>query len=319
MTQLDINPKLIEAADLEYSAKLDEIKTETNNQLGRAAINANRDGMLHSTGYQQVVFKILRDQTYAALQFRGDSDFEALVNSTTGLNEDHLEWLLKRQDKAFDDFKPYLAKTITNVGRGNNSFIPPAEKFLADNPDLQDKLEKAKSALKVKYLRHEPTKSVAGPMTAVCTKDFSFMHSDELKSIAERDVTELCTYSPHEAPKTTIIMAGSIIENLLLDRLLTMESAAKAALSGKPKVAAKDLETWNLEDLIDAAFNLNIITGDITQFNHSVRNYRNLIHPGREIRHLGKPDGITVNAHTAGIAINVLNLVIDTLRASRTP
>ncbi|PYU22855.1 MAG: hypothetical protein DMG32_17240 [Acidobacteria bacterium] len=112
-------------------------------------------------------------------------------------------------------------------------------------------------------------------------------------------------------------MCGSLIEGLLLDALQRDEPKARAAnktpkLKGGVKI--KPLADWNLGELIDVAVELNIIETHAEQFSHGVRNYRNLIHPGKEIQSAQK-----VATEEADIAEKVLEIVIRELSQKMKP
>ena len=147
--------------------------------------------------------------------------------------------------------------------------------------------------------------------------DFGFMKNLNLKRIVERDYAELQRVSTVGAPKSRYVLCGGLIEALLLDALL--QDAAKAKSSkGSPKLKggaqAKSLEEWNLVELIDVAVELKIIETDAQQFSHGVRNYRNLIHPGKEAQSNQK-----VAKEEADICQNVLEIIIRELRAHAKP
>lgn len=300
-----LKPNLIEAAELDFQIKVEEIIHSANSELGRAQVDCNSRRMIHSTGFQQVVFRILREATYKVLTLRGQLDFETLSKSKQELDDVDLQWLLESQEKALRDFKKYLGVQIEHLSQISN-FIPNSGKYLAEDGDLKDTIDKARNELKAKFLRFEKLDVDAAPeMPSISHQDFSFIVSIELKAIVERDIKELNSSIASKSFKSIIIMAGSVIEALLLDKLATYEAEAKAAIS-----KSEPLEKWTLENLIDASYRLSVVNGDVERFSHAIRGYRNLIHPGLEVRRAGD---ITVNPHTAQIAVQVLQLVIRCL------
>lgn len=83
--------------------------------------------------------------------------------------------------------------------------------------------------------------------------------------------------------KAAIVMAGSLIEALLLNQISiknpTEIDKTKTALNIK-----KNIEQWDLHNYIDAAYHMNLIK-EITKTQALLaKDFRNLIHPGREIR-----------------------------------
>lgn len=149
------------------------------------------------------------------------------------------------------------------------------------------------------------------------TSDFRFMKNSTLKGIVERDYAELQKVSTVGAAKSRYVLCGGLIEGLLLDALLQNETKAKSAnRSAKLKggLQAKPLEEWNLGELIDVAVELKIIDTDAQQFSHGVRNYRNLIHPGKEMRSNQK-----VAREEADISAKVLEIIIRELGHNTKP
>jgi hypothetical protein len=138
--------------------------------------------------------------------------------------------------------------------------------------------------------------------------DFSFVHVPKLRVVIERDYAELSRI--RDGVKSRMILAGGLIEALLLDALKEVEPLALAT-STAPKdktKAVRPLDEWALGSLLDVAVELKIIDVAAQKFGHGVRDYRNLIHPGLEIRSAQK-----VAVAEADIAEKVLVLIIRDL------
>jgi len=128
------------------------------------------------------------------------------------------------------------------------------------------------------------------------------MSSPELRTIAKRDLLELEAALKAGSIKTVLVLSGSILEGLLLDRLIT-----RRAEKLHPK--SLPLEKWQLNDIIEISGKLDILsTETIAKFSHGLREFRNLIHPGRELR-----DKLVIAAEEASIGVEVLNIVFRTL------
>ena len=147
--------------------------------------------------------------------------------------------------------------------------------------------------------------------------DFRFMQHAKLKKIVERDYSELQRVKTVGAAKSRLVLCGGLIEALLLDALLRDEKKANSATRSpklKGGVQVKPLVEWNLGELIDVAVELRVIETDAQQFSHGVRNYRNLIHPGKEMQSNQK-----VATEEADISEKVLEIVIRELGSSTKP
>jgi hypothetical protein len=122
------------------------------------------------------------------------------------------------------------------------------------------------------------------------TRRFTFVKDTVLRDIIERDYKELAlVLFPGGAWKSTVIMAGSILEAVLFDQLETDPARKAKALTDpdafKIKGMVQDLEKWNLESLIKVATNLSLIPRERAKtFDHVLRDYRNFVHPKKEVK-----------------------------------
>lgn len=137
------------------------------------------------------------------------------------------------------------------------------------------------------------------------SKTFDFVTDDELRKILERDYQELQRGIVNGNWKSSIIISGGSIEAILLD--LLMRNAAAATSSSKAP-RESELNKWDLNSLIEVSVEEKLINSGVATLSHSVREYRNLIHPGVEIR-----KGLKVEPEEAKIAMNVLDMLIREL------
>ena len=107
-----------------------------------------------------------------------------------------------------------------------------------------------------------------------------------------------------------IFLIGSILEGLLLD--VAKRNPEKF---NKSKSAPKDsdgnikkFKDWSLNSLIDVAYETNFIGLDVKKFSHSLRDFRNYIHPEEQVAQNFNPD-----KNTALIAYNVLLAAMEDL------
>lgn len=118
--------------------------------------------------------------------------------------------------------------------------------------------------------------------------DFSFVTDQRLKTIVERDYAELQELDPGQTSKAVLVLAGGVIEGILLDALV---------LTGDNRWTFAEGCKRFFKDMIGAAVNKGIIKED--KFTHAMRNYRNVIHPGKEIQEkivFGEPDARVAHA-----------------------
>jgi hypothetical protein len=67
----------------------------------------------------------------------------------------------------------------------------------------------------------------------------------------------------------------------------------------------KTFQNWTLSNFIDVACDIDLIQEDIKKFSHSLRDFRNYIHPYEQLANNFNP-----NEHTAMICFQVLKAAI---------
>ena len=111
-----------------------------------------------------------------------------------------------------------------------------------------------------------------------------FVRSKSLRESLERDFQELQVAVKHAAPKSAVVLSGEILEGILLDELRCRSRPARAAYRKLRGSAPPPLVRWALGDLIDVASDLGLLPGGTVQLSNALREFRNLIHPGRSVR-----------------------------------
>jgi hypothetical protein len=127
--------------------------------------------------------------------------------------------------------------------------------------------------------------------------DLRFVSDDELRQIIERDRRELNGCLANGLYKATILLAGSIIEAVLMDYFLVFPY--------QEKTAQQTLDA-NLASLINWSVETGLISPRTKELTTVVRHYRNLIHPGREYRVQEK-----VDIYTATVAANLVEIILQ--------
>jgi hypothetical protein len=121
----------------------------------------------------------------------------------------------------------------------------------------------------------------------------------------------LCLHAP--APMAATVMMGGLLEGLLLARvnkvpnqqpIFTAKSSPKDKKTGNP-LALKD---WGLKDFIDVAHELKWITVSAKDVGVVLRDYRNYIHPQKELSH-----GVTLVPDDAGVLWEVAKSIAKQL------
>jgi hypothetical protein len=153
------------------------------------------------------------------------------------------------------------------------------------------------------------------------SRSFDFIKDTALRAIIERDYRELTvrTYPSH-AEKSTVILAGSILESILFDQLATDPAVKARAVSSGVAPTDKhdnvlDIEKWRLEDLIRVAAAIAILPKEKEKtIDQTLRDYRNFIHPKKEIR-----SRLSIGDPEMRLAVAALDGVCDFLASKLSP
>jgi hypothetical protein len=166
------------------------------------------------------------------------------------------------------------------------------EKVEIDEP-LSDKGGESED----QFLRREFTNvSVAklgleGPVTGVL--------EERIKEI------EKCFFG--KAYLAVILMAGSTLEGTLLgvanNHPRAFNSAKSSPKDGAGKV--KQFHDWTLSAFVDVAYELRIVQHDTQKFSHTLRDFRNYIHPFQQMSY-----GFSPTEHTAKLCLQVLKAAV---------
>jgi hypothetical protein len=131
--------------------------------------------------------------------------------------------------------------------------------------------------------------------------DFSFVRDATLREILERDWDEAQRAYVAQCWKSVVILSGGAVEALLLDRLL-QEPARTPLAKNAPK--NRELDKWDLSELIKVSVELDLVEPVAETVANAVRQYRNLVHPGAELR-----GGLRVEKLEAESGLNVFKTV----------
>ncbi|TKJ30767.1 MAG: hypothetical protein CEE40_03655 [Chloroflexi bacterium B3_Chlor] len=145
------------------------------------------------------------------------------------------------------------------------------------------------------------------PRERLARESFEFVSDPKIKAICQRDHQELGKVRRAQAHKSTIVLSGGLLEALLSDALDRRPIEARACYK---KLYPKTKRVkWTLECRIAVAEELEIITPGATQLSHTLRHYRTLVHPDKEIK-----SGYKVEKEEAEIAANMVQIVMRDLK-----
>lgn len=120
--------------------------------------------------------------------------------------------------------------------------------------------------------------------------DFStLISSAEMIAILERRWKEIEKCIKCEAPLSATVMMGGLLESILItvvntikDKTSLFQQKATPLISGTKK--PKPLAEWMLKDYIDVFCQIKILSSPTAEISRVIRDYRNYIHPEKELR-----------------------------------
>jgi hypothetical protein len=150
-----------------------------------------------------------------------------------------------------------------------------------------------------------------GENSEIISIQLDFVKISNIRRILERDYIDIQKCMKTECWKSVLILCGGCIEGILYDLLKRKgQKAMNASNAHKGKSGAvKKLEDWDLSHLIDTALELKLIQQYIPKLSHTVREFRNIVHPCNEVR-----TKLPVESEGASIAFNFLVMLIKDLQ-----
>lgn len=130
--------------------------------------------------------------------------------------------------------------------------------------------------------------------------EFDFISDQSFRDILERDFKELNKCVENNCTKSVLLLSGSIIEAILADYFISFPTN---------EMTKNRILSMKLFKLIEKANEVNLISQSTKELSTVIKNYRNLIHPGREIR-----KNQSFDEHTGDVAKSVLNIILKEVR-----
>jgi hypothetical protein len=133
---------------------------------------------------------------------------------------------------------------------------------------------------------------------------------ENLKQILELRMAEINDCINANANLSAVILIGSILEGLLLGYAMkfpkTFNTSPVAPKDDNGKI--RTFNNWTLSDFINTAYNIGLLKEDVKNHSHTVRDFRNYIHPRQQLSTLFFPD-----KNTSLISLHVLKACITQL------
>ncbi len=121
-------------------------------------------------------------------------------------------------------------------------------------------------------------------------------------------ISEIKTCLSAKAALSVIFLAGSTLEGVLLGLAQNnpaMYNQAKSAPKDNKTGKIRQFHEWTLSNLIDVSCEVGFLREDVKKFSHSLRDFRNYIHPFQQMSEHFSPD-----ENTAKICFQVLEAAL---------
>ena len=150
---------------------------------------------------------------------------------------------------------------------------------------IKNSLIKFRSAVvkNPEYSKITNTNSISMP-------NFSILISDlDMIQIMKKRWIEIENCLMNEAPLASTVMMGGLLESVLMTKINTLDDKTilfkqKSTPIDNKTHKPKQLSEWMLKDYIDVLNEVKIITKPTAEFSRLIRDYRNYIHPEKELR-----------------------------------
>lgn len=133
--------------------------------------------------------------------------------------------------------------------------------------------------------------------------NFDYINSPDFRASIFSDYEEMQKCAANQSWKRAQVLAGSIVECLLVDYLISTPN---------PERSQKDPLKMDLSEAINICKEEKVISDRTADLCSVIRSYRNLIHPGRMVR----LNESLPNQNTCDIAVALINLIV--LEVSKT-
>tara|TARA_R110001592_G_scaffold22642_2_gene89762 strand:- start:516 stop:1346 length:831 start_codon:yes stop_codon:yes gene_type:complete len=132
--------------------------------------------------------------------------------------------------------------------------------------------------------------------------------------IIESRLVEARTALSAGAYLSVVFLCGSVLEAVLLGAAQKDPAKFNKASSSprNPDGTVRRFHEWSLAQFIDTACEIDLLKPDVKKFGHGLRDFRNYIHPYKQM-----VSGFTPDQHTAKVSFHVLKAALANVAGER--
>ena len=138
--------------------------------------------------------------------------------------------------------------------------------------------------------------------------EFWFISAPKLQEQLASDWLEAQAVHKAKAWKSCVILCGSILEGLLLDILSQYPRETEEIYTKLRQKSPPELSRWSLADMVEVARERGVLREGVFHLSQALREFRNLIHPGRQMR-----EKVQLSEEEASIAVNTVRIYLREL------
>lgn len=247
------------------------------------------------------------DRTFSEFfkDFRVDIDSQKYYkNGSSKMKRLRAFWEIENDNLVGNVFKGLL-ELATQIAKIEDKDLKLAIQYINTLLGIKNELNNENKELtESEFLKQEFSKIDLLPLGS----DFQF------EQVITQRLNEIKKSLHSESSLAVIFLCGSTLEGLLLhiaaQNPQKFNSSKSAPKDKDGKV--KQLHDWTLDNLINVAHEENFIKLDIKKFAHTLKDFRNYIHPRQQASQNFNPD-----KHTAEISWKVLQATIANLTGNR--
>jgi hypothetical protein len=293
------DPEVVKIATLKQAKAVDILMRGINEEQAHKKSELASRGLSQSGALITVMLNLGYKRVEGILRAQNDAWKEALSETGYPLTSNHLRHIADEAVKCLENAPNQIMASVKHQAHGMANIVDqmaPAIEQEVYSIRGRFKRDSEIDIAKATVAERNQGKSMNTISPPIARQDFSFFQDTDLRRIVERDYSELQSLDANLNAKSVLIMSGAIIEGLLLD------ATVKANILTKEK--ATDM---TLQQLLTAATKHSIVRED--RLGNAVRNYRNLIHPAREIR-----DNLHFTGADATLSRAAVDVIIQEIR-----
>lgn len=322
----------------DFSALLDEIPDGDISELSNAiADHLTQDDysfrLFRTLIFKPLVEKLHSDKNYSAVAQIADKLDDTEITESNCEFECAFSFRNQNNPRALAIYEAYLkthpknSAVLNNIGviyeengdidKAQYYFsrahsISPDDEILSRNLDrvnkkIQEKIEQELTDIR-KKMKPEGLEEIGYTVSLI--EKVSLISGDDMRKIIQRDIWECAIAIISGQDKSATILCGSAMEALLLSAIHTkgIEKYDISEISKSKRATSYPVKEMGLNELLIVAKKEDIIQKNTYHLGHYIRDYRNVVHPAKEVRML---ESIT---HEEVITMwNVLKRVVDDL------